>query len=329
MEKATAGQVETKIPSISLRTQQQKTVTASVSRRKGNRNLIGYVFILPWLIGFVGLTAGPLIFSLFASFTDYNITSKMNFIGLDNYKKMFTLDDMFWTALWNTLYYVIFSVPLTTAGAIMIAVLLNQKVKGMKMFRTVFYLPSILSGVAVYFLWMQLLSPSTGLVNQFLHIFGIEGPSWLFDPNWTKPALILMKMWSVGGGMLLYLGRMQGISPSLYEAAELDGASGFRKFFHITFPMITPIIFFDIITSTIGSFQIFQEAYVMTQNGQGGPGNSLLFYNLHMWNNAFKSFDMGYASAMAWFLFIIIMVLTFINMKAGKKWVYYDGGDDK
>ncbi|MDT0159680.1 MULTISPECIES: carbohydrate ABC transporter permease [Bacillus] len=297
--------------------------------RKAKDNLFGYLFISPWIIGFLGLTLGPLLFSLFASFTDYNITSRMNFIGLDNFKRMFTIDDLFKTSLWNTIYYVLFSVPLTTAGAILLAVLLNQRVKGMKFFRTVYYLPAILSGVAVYFLWMQLLSPSTGLVNTFLAWFGIEGPAWLFDPEWTKPALLLMKMWSVGGGMLLYLASLQGVSAQMYEAADLDGASSFQKFFHITLPMISPIIFFDVITSTIGSFQIFQEAYVMTENGDGGPGNSLLFYNLHMWNNAFEIFDMGYASAMAWLLFLIVMVLTVINLTLGKKWVHYEGGDNK
>ncbi|EAR64670.1 sugar ABC transporter permease [Bacillus sp. NRRL B-14911] len=297
--------------------------------RKAKDNLFGYLFISPWIIGFLGLTLGPLLFSLFASFTDYNITSRMNFIGLDNFKRMFTIDDLFKTSLWNTIYYVLFSVPLTTAGAILLAVLLNQRVKGMKFFRTVYYLPAILSGVAVYFLWMQLLSPSTGLVNTFLAWFDIEGPAWLFDPEWTKPALLLMKMWSVGGGMLLYLASLQGVSAQMYEAADLDGASSFQKFFHITLPMISPIIFFDVITSTIGSFQIFQEAYVMTENGDGGPGNSLLFYNLHMWNNAFEIFDMGYASAMAWLLFLIVMVLTVINLTLGKKWVHYEGGDNK
>ncbi|XKE78509.1 sugar ABC transporter permease [Cytobacillus firmus] len=297
--------------------------------RQTRENIFGYLFISPWIIGFLGLTLGPLLFSLFASFTDYNITSKMNFIGLDNFKRMFTIDDLFKTSLWNTLYYVLFSVPLTTAGAIFLSVLLNQKVKGMKFFRTLYYLPAILSGVAVYFLWMQLLSPSTGLGNTFLAWFGIEGPAWLFDPEWTKPALLLMKMWSVGGGMLLYLASLQGVSNSLYEAADLDGAGVMQKFFYITLPMISPIIFFDVLTSTIGSFQIFQEAYVMTENGSGGPGNSLLFYNLHMWNNAFEVFDMGYASAMAWLLFIVVMILTIINMKIGKKWVHYEGGDDK
>ena len=306
----------------------EATRTKGLSR-KAKDNLAGYLFISPWIIGFLGLTLGPLLFSLAASFTDYNITSKMNFIGLENYKRMFTMDDLFRTSLFNTLYYVIFSVPLTTAGAILLAVLLNQKIKGMKFFRTIYYLPAVLSGVAVYFLWMQLLSPSTGLVNTMLGWFGIDGPSWLFDPEWTKPALLLMKMWSVGGGMLLYLAIMQGVSPQMYEAADIEGASPWQKFYHITLPMISPIIFFDVITSTIGAFQIFQEAYVMTENGSGGPGNSLLFYNLHMWNNAFEVFNMGYASAMAWLLFIIVMILTAVNMKLGKRWVHYEGGDGK
>lgn len=308
--------------------------TAAAAKKKGlsrkaKDNLAGYLFISPWIIGFIGLTLGPLLFSLAASFTDYNITSKMNFVGFENFKRMFTMDDLFRTSLYNTLYYVVFSVPLTTAGAILLGVLLNQKVKGLKVFRTIYYLPAVLSGVAVYFLWMQLLSPSTGLVNTMLGWFGIDGPAWLFDPEWTKPALLLMKMWSVGGGMLLYLASLQGVSPQMYEAADIEGASAWQKFFHITLPMISPIIFFDVITSTIGSFQIFQEAYVMTENGSGGPGNSLLFYNLHMWNNAFEVFNMGYASAMAWLLFIIVMILTVVNMKLGKRWVHYEGGDGK
>nr|WP_281258886.1 sugar ABC transporter permease [Bacillus canaveralius] len=325
---------ETGTSIVQKRTKQREetAIQTQAPRRLSKRmreNLFGYLFISPWMVGFIGLLLGPLLFSLYTSFTDYNITSKMNFIGLENYNRMFTIDDLFMTSLWNTLYYVLFSVPLTTIGAILLAVLLNQKVKGMKVFRTIYYLPAILSGVAVYFLWIQLLSPSTGLVNTFLGWFGIEGPAWLFDPEWTKPALLLMKMWSVGGGMLLYLASLQGVSGSLYEAAELDGASSFQKFFYITLPMISPIIFFDVITSTIGSFQVFQEAYVMSKNGDGGPANSLLFYNLHMWNNAFEIFDMGYASAMAWLLFIIVMVLTFVNLKLGKRWVHYEGGDNK
>ncbi|WP_241680139.1 carbohydrate ABC transporter permease [Metabacillus mangrovi] len=289
---------------------------------------MGYLFISPWLFGLIFLTAGPLLFSLAASFTNYNITSTFDFVGLKNYTRMFMEDQLFWTSLWNTLYFVLFSVPLTTAGAVLLAVLLNQPVPGMRIFRTVYYLPAVLSGVAVYFLWMQLLAPSSGLVNIGLGWLGIEGPAWLFDPDWTKPALILMKLWGTGGGMLLYLAIMQNVSPHLYEAAELDGAGPVRKFFHITLPLITPVILFDLVTSTIGAFQIFQEAYVMSENGDGSPANSLLFYNLHMWRNAFEYFNMGYASGMAWVLFLIISVLTFLHMKFSKRWVHY-GGTDK
>lgn len=272
---------------------------------------------------------GPMLFSVIGSFTDYNLTSKMNFIGLANFKRMFIHDDLFWKSLYNTVYFVIFNVPLTTVFSVFLATVLNQKIKGISVFRTAFYLPAVLSGVAVYILWMQLLSPSAGLINTFLGWFHIPGPAWLFDPQWTKPALILMKIWSSGGAMLLYLATLQNVPRSLYESAEIDGAGVWGKFKSITLPLITPIIFYDVITSTIGSFQIFQEAYVMTKNGTGGPANSLLFYNLHMWNKAFVAFDMGYAMAMSMILFLIVLVLTFVNLKLAPKWVYYSGGDGK
>src|SRR5690625_5368634 len=184
-------------------------------------------------------------------------------------------------------------------GSVILAIMLNRRIRGISVFRTIFYLPAILSGVAVYVLWMQLLSPSTGLVNTLLAFIGVDGPAWLFDPNWTKPALILMRLWSVGGSMLLYLATLQNVRKQLYESAEIDGAHSFQQFLHITLPMITSIIFYDVVTSTIGAFQIFQEAYVMTESGTAGPANSLLFYNFHMWNKAFVAFDMGYAMAMS------------------------------
>lgn len=287
----------------------------------------GFFFVAPFLIGFVLFMFGPMLFSLIGSFTDYNLTSKMNFIGLNNFKRMFLKDDLFWKSLYNTAYFTIFNVPLTTLFSIFLAVILNQKLVGIRFFRTIFYLPAVLSGVAVYILWMQLLSPSTGLINTILSWFHITGPSWLFDPNWTKPALIMMKLWSAGGAMLLYLATLQNVPTQLYESAEIDGAGIWQQFRHVTLPMITPVIFYDVITSTIGSFQIFQEAYVMTSNGQGGPANSLLFYNLHMWNKAFVGFDMGYAMAMSMVLFMIVSVLTLINLKLAPRWVHYAGGD--
>lgn len=291
---------------------------------KKQENFYGYLFILPWIIGFLGLILGPMLFSLYGSFTNYNVTSTMDFVGVQNYEEMFFHDSLFWTSLYNTFYFVIFSVPLTTAAAIFISVLVNQNLPGMKFFRTVFYLPAILSGVGVYLLWMQLLDPSTGLINSFLGLFGISGPNWLFDAAWAKPSLILMKLWSAGGAMLLYLSAMQGISKTLYEAAVMEGASRFQMFFKVTLPIISPIIFFDVITSTIGSFQIFQEAYIMSSDSAGSPENSLLFFNLHMWIKAFNVFDMGYAMAMSWILFIIVLVLTLINFKFAKYWVHYE-----
>ncbi|ALS75981.1 spermidine/putrescine ABC transporter permease [Planococcus rifietoensis] len=301
--------------------------TKSAMRRK--ETMYGYIFVMPWIIGFLAFTAGPLLFSLFASFTDYNITTQMDFVGAENYQGLFTEDGLFWTSLWNTLYYVLFSVPLTTMGAIFLSALLNQDVPGIRVFRTLYYLPAVLSGVGVYLLWMQLLDPGTGMINLILGWFGIDGPNWLFDPEWTKPSLIFMKLWSVGGAMLLYLASMQGVSKTLYEAAEIDGANTFRQFFHITLPMITPVIFFDVVTSLIGGFQIFQEAYVMSSNGEGGPANSLLFYNLYMWRQAFENFNMGYAMAMSWILFIIVFILTMINLKLAPRWVHYEGGDNR
>jgi multiple sugar transport system permease protein len=293
------------------------------SKRKKKDAWWGLLFVSPFIIGFLSFMFLPMLFSFYGSFTNYNITSQMDFIGLANFRQMFTQDQLFMTSLYNTAYYVAFNVPLTAVGSVFLAVLLNRRIFGICAFRTIFYLPAVLSGVAVYVLWMQLLSPSSGLVNTALSWVGIDGPAWLFDPEWTKPALILMRLWSVGGAMLLYLATLQNVPKQLYESAEVDGAGFTRKFFHITLPLITPIIFYDIVTSTIGAFQIFQEAYVMTEGGTGGPSNSLLFYNLHMWNKAFVAFDMGYAMAMSMILFIIVLSLTFINLKLAPKWVNY------
>lgn len=306
---------------------QMKRREGRPSKMKRSEAIQGYLFILPWLFGMLVFTLGPLIFSLIGSFTNYDVTSRMDFVGLDNYRRMFTSDPLFWTALGNTLYYVVISVPASIFAALVVALLMNQKIPGIRVFRTIYYLPSVLSGVGVYFLWMQLLSPQSGLVNIVLSWFGINGPAWLYDPDWTKPALILMNLWKAGGSMLLYLASLQSISPSLYEAADIDGAGRGRKFWNITLPLITPIIFFDLVTSLIGSFQIFQEAYVMSSDGSGGPANSLLFFNLHMWNKAFVTFEMGYAMAMSWILFLIVFVITLINLKLAPRWVYREGGN--
>lgn len=299
----------------------------TMTKRESREARAGWLFISPWLIGFLCLTGGPLLFSLYASFTNYNMTSRMDFIGLSNYIKMFTKDPVFWKSLGNTLYYVALAVPSSCICAIFLATLLNQKVKGTPLFRMLFYLPTVLSGVAVYQLWMQLLAPQSGLINSVLRLVGIEGPSWLSDPVWTKPSLVMMRVWALGTSMLLYLSSMNSVSKDLYEAADIDGASFLQKFRKITLPQISPIIFFDIITNMTGAFQVFQEALVMSKNGKGDPAGSLLFYNLHIYQEAFTHYDMGYASAMAWFLLLIVMSITVVNLIASKYWVHTEEGE--
>ena len=299
----------------------------TMTKRESREARAGWLFISPWLIGFLCLTGGPLLFSLYASFTNYNMTSRMDFIGLSNYIRMFTKDPVFWKSLGNTLYYVVLAVPSSCICAIFLATLLNQKVKGTPLFRMLFYLPTVLSGVAVYQLWMQLLAPQSGLINSVLRLVGIEGPSWLSDPAWTKPSLVMMRVWALGTSMLLYLSSMNSVSKDLYEAADIDGASFLQKFRKITLPQISPIIFFDIITNMTGAFQVFQEALVMSKNGKGDPAGSLLFYNLHIYQEAFTHYDMGYASAMAWFLLLIVMTITVINLVASKYWVHTEEGE--
>ena len=298
-----------------------------MTKRESREARAGWLFISPCLIGFLCLTGGPLLFSLYASFTNYNMTSRMDFIGLSNYIRMFTKDPVFWKSLGNTLYYVALAVPSSCICAIFLATLLNQKVKGTPLFRMLFYLPTVLSGVAVYQLWMQLLAPQSGLINSVLRLVGIEGPSWLSDPAWTKPSLVMMRVWALGTSMLLYLSSMNSVSKDLYEAADIDGASFLQKFRKITLPQISPIIFFDIITNMTGAFQVFQEALVMSKNGKGDPAGSLLFYNLHIYQEAFTHYDMGYASAMAWFLLLIVMTITVINLVASKYWVHTEEGE--
>ncbi|MCD7964742.1 MAG: sugar ABC transporter permease [Clostridiaceae bacterium] len=299
----------------------------TMTKRESREARAGWLFISPWLIGFLCLTGGPLLFSLYASFTNYNMTSRMDFIGLSNYIRMFTKDPVFWKSLGNTLYYVALAVPSSCICAIFLATLLNQKVKGTPLFRMLFYLPTVLSGVAVYQLWMQLLAPQSGLINSVLRLVGIEDPSWLSDPAWTKPSLVMMRVWALGTSMLLYLSSMNSVSKDLYEAADIDGASFLQKFRKITLPQISPIIFFDIITNMTGAFQVFQEALVMSKNGKGDPAGSLLFYNLHIYQEAFTHYDMGYASAMAWFLLLIVMTITVINLVASKYWVHTEEGE--
>jgi multiple sugar transport system permease protein len=277
---------------------------------------------LPWLIGFVVFTGGPIVFSIIISFCDYDILNPARFTGLENYHWLFALDPLFWKSMWNTVYMVI-GIPIGMALSLGIALLLNLKVRGIAVWRTFFYLPSIVPAVASSILWIWILNPTSGLLNNALASIGIIGPNWLQNEFTSKPALILMGLWGAGGGMIIWLAGLKGISESYYEAASLDGASTWKQFLHITLPLLSPYIFFNLIMGLIGTFQIFTQAFIMTQ---GGPVNSTLFYAYHLFNNAFRYLHMGYAAAMAWVLFVIVLALTLLQMNLSKRWVHYEEG---
>lgn len=282
-----------------------------------------YLFASPWLIGFVVLQIGPIIASAVLSLTDYAIIVPPVWAGLANYQKMFFEDDLVWQALKVTTLYSLGAIPLQVITAFLLALLLNQPIRGVSVYRTVYYLPSVISGVPVALLFMWILNPDFGVVNNFLRFLGVQDPpQWLFSQTWVIPAFILMSIWGIGGGMIIYLAGLQSIPHHLYEAAEIDGAGWWAKLLHVTIPMVSPVIFFDVVMSVIGAYQIFTPAYVMTQ---GGPANASLFYVLLLYNNAFKFFKMGYASALAWLLFFIILILTLLVIRSSAAWVYYEG----
>jgi multiple sugar transport system permease protein len=278
--------------------------------------------ILPWILGFLIFILGPFLASLYLSFTSYSILKPGRWVMLDNYVKAFTDDRLFWTVLGNTAYYVLGSVPLRIVLAFGLAMLLNQKVRGLAAWRTLFYVPSITPLIATFILWMYLLNPKFGLINHMLGLFGIDPLPWLTHPKWSKPALLIMSVWWVGGNMVIFLAGLQGIPNHLYEAAKLDGANALRQMLHVTIPMMTPTIFFNLIMNLINAFQVFAQSFVMTG---GGPLNSTLFYMHYLYNNAFVYFKMGYASALAWVLFIIIFGLTMLVVKTSDRWVFYTG----
>lgn len=293
--------------------------------------LTGWLFASPWVIGFLVFTAAPMLFSLYTSFTRYNITTDPVWIGLDNYQRLFA-DPFFFKSLGNTFWMVLVKTPLVIVVSLAMALLLAMDVPGGGFFRTIFYLPNVLAGVAAIFLWKWILAPN-GLFNEFLAIFGIRGPAWFSDPNWTKPGLVVMGMWWIGASVLIFLAGLKGISKELYEAGEIDGAVGFAKLWHLTLPLLSPTIFFQIVTGIIGTFQIFTTAFVLAAtNGNTDPffaAQSLLFYVLYLYYRAFgklgpAGFQMGYASALAWVLFVIILLITLAQLYLSKRWVYYE-----
>jgi len=290
-----------------------------IGRRRWN-SIQAYLFISPWLLGFFIFTAGPMVYSLLLSFTNSRGVGAVEFTGLHNYQRLVN-DEYFWVALYNTSFYTFLGIPLFLMTSLAYALLLNTKVRGISLYRTVYYLPSLMPAVANAIIWIWIFNPQFGFANAVLHWFGLPPLGWFADPQLAKPSLILMGLWGAGSQTLIFLAALQGIPEILYEAAVIDGATVFQRFFHITLPMLTPSIFFNLIVSIIGSFQIFTVAYVATG---GGPINSTLFYLLYLYDMAFKSFFMGYASALAWVLFLIILVFTFIQVKTSGLWVYYE-----
>jgi len=302
----------------------------SARRREWNKTLLGLAFISPWLLGFLWLILYPLFASLYYGFTEYAILTPPKWVGAENFITMFTKDKLFWTSVGNTLYYVAISVPLSTVFSIALALLLNAKVRGMSIYRTVYYFPTVVPVIASVMLWAWILNPQAGPLNYLLGLLGIQGPGWLSDPHWSKPALIILGLWGLGGATVIYLAGLQDVPTHLYEAAELDGASGIQKILFVTIPLLTPVILFNVIMGLIGGFQYFSQAFLGSAIGAGGQGtgigapmNSLLFYNLYLYRNAFGYFQMGYASAMAWVLLVFVLLLTLLIFKLTGRFVYY------
>jgi multiple sugar transport system permease protein len=284
--------------------------------------LTAYLFLSPWIIGFVVFTAGAMIASFFISLNDTDLLSIAKFVGLRNYQRA-VLAPLFHKALVVTAYYTALVVPLGTIIALVIALMLNQKVWPVGVWRTIYYLPAVVSGVAVALLWGWVLNPDYGLVNQGLALLGIKGPRWFASEQWAVPGLVLIALWGTGTNMLLYLAGLQSIPTELQEAARIDGAGPWAVFRHVTLPLLTPTIFFNVVINIIGSFQVFTNAYILTQ---GGPNNATLTMVLYLYREGFQLFHFGYASAIAWILFAIILFFTLIIIRSSSLWVYYEGG---
>jgi len=286
-------------------------------------SVLGYLFAAPWLIGFFGLTMIPVVLSFYYSFTRFDVLRPPMWVGLDNYLYLFFEDSKFYHAIWNTVYFTALRVPLVVIGSLLLAMLVARPRPGVGVLRTVYYMPSIVSGVALSVIWLWMYNPQYGLVNQALARFCVPGPLWLDDPRWSKDAIILMGIWSIGGGrMILFIAGLNAIPRHLYESARVDGAGWWPQFLHITLPQLSGVLFLIVIVEIITCFQVFTEAYLMTG---GGPLDSTLFYNLQLYFMAFQDYNMGEASAMAWILFVLTMGVTLLLFKGFGRFVYYEG----
>jgi multiple sugar transport system permease protein len=292
------------------------------SSRARKENIAAYVFLIPWLLGFFLLTLGPMVASLYLSLTDFELFTPPEWLGLDNYRRLFTADRRYLHALQVTFSFVFLSVPLKLAFALFVAMLLNRGLRGLGFYRSIYYLPSLLGGsVAIAIMWRQVFSKE-GLVNQILAQLSIVGPSWISNPNYALYTLVALAVWQFGAPMVIFLAGLKQIPQDLYDAAAVDGAGAVSKFFRITVPLLTPIIFFNFLMQMIGSYQAFTSAYVVS-GGSGGPADSTLFYTLYLYEQGFTNFEMGYASAMAWVLLAIIAVSTSVAFMSSKYWVHY------
>lgn len=294
--------------------------------RERREALEGYLGISPWVIGFLLFTLGPILASLYFSLTQWNIVETPKWVGLANYVKLITDDPLFTKALQVTFSYVAMAVPLRLVVGLGLSLLLNLKIRGMDFYRTVFYLPAVLSGVAVALMWIWILHPEMGVVNNLLALVGIKGPRWFWDPSTALISVVIMQLWYVGGSAVIYLAGLQNIPPHLYEAAEMDGANRWARFWAITLPLLTPTLFLQLVTNLIDAFQVFTSVYIITQ---GGPLRATWMYMLYLYEQAFQEFNMGYASAMAWILTIIIVVLSIIVFRTSDRWVYYEDTGEK
>jgi len=304
-----------------------EAVYAGKRRRVSEESRAGWLAISPWIVGFLIFTLGPVVASLYFSFTKYDVISSPRWVGLANYRRLLTEDELFPKALWNTFVYTILYVPLHTILALLIAALLNEARKLKGVYRTVFYLPSITPAVATAYLWITLLNPNDGLVNRALRFLHLPAPAWTVDPDWTKMAVVISQLWVLGGAMIIFLAALNGVPQTLYEAATLDGAGVLRRFWNVTVPMISGVIFFVATVALINAFQVFTQSYVMFDEN-GGPGNAALFAVMYLFQRAFAYFQMGYAAAIAWVLFVIIVTFTVLQFGVSKRFVYYEAGND-
>lgn len=285
----------------------------------------GYLMMLPWLIGFVVFLVGPMIASLGLSFTNWQMITAPHWIGVQNYVDMFSADELIPTSMLNTAFYAFIATPLYAIFGLLLALVLNQEIRGVRLLRTMYFLPSITPVVAATLLWMLIFQPDFGLANFALGTFGIPKQLWLLDPYESKPSLILMYLWGVGGSLPIFLAGLKGIPKEVYEAGRIDGAGRLASLRYVTLPLLSPVLFFIVITGFIGGFQVFTAAYIATA---GGPSNTTMFFVLYLYNNAFQFFKMGYASAMAWLLFVIVLVFTLIQFAVARRLVYYEDTRD-